>query len=255
MATYRVYDLARSTAILAQNTKIAPIRAIGLRINPGKTPANVRIGMTSRPRECHVTVASSSSAGGVEGAATTNTIPSPAVLSLWRTADAVCFDVDSTVCVDEGIDELAAYCGAGDAVAAWTTKAMSGSVPFEVALAARLDIIKPAAADLAGFLRDHPPRLNPGIEELVKRIKSRGGEVYLISGGFRQMIEPVASILGIPFTNIFANRILFHDEDGGDGSYCGFDESEPTSRSGGKAAAIAQLKAVRSGWGVGACGI
>ena len=46
----------------------------------------------------------------------------PEVLQLWRTADAVCFDVDSTVCTDEGIDELAAYCGAGDAVAAWTTR-------------------------------------------------------------------------------------------------------------------------------------
>lgn len=44
------------------------------------------------------------------------------VLKLWRSADAVCFDVDSTVCTDEGIDELAAYCGKGDEVAAWTTK-------------------------------------------------------------------------------------------------------------------------------------
>ncbi len=26
-------------------------------------------------------------------------------------ADAVCFDVDSTVCVDEGIDELSEFCG------------------------------------------------------------------------------------------------------------------------------------------------
>lgn len=31
--------------------------------------------------------------------------------SIWRNADAVCFDVDSTVCPTEAIDELAAYCG------------------------------------------------------------------------------------------------------------------------------------------------
>jgi phosphoserine phosphatase len=37
-------------------------------------------------------------------------------------AQAVCFDVDSTVCEDEGIDELAAFCGAGEAVAAWTAR-------------------------------------------------------------------------------------------------------------------------------------
>lgn len=44
------------------------------------------------------------------------------VLSVWRSADAVCFDVDSTVCLDEGIDELADFCGAGQAVAEWTTR-------------------------------------------------------------------------------------------------------------------------------------
>ena len=43
-------------------------------------------------------------------------------LELWRNADAVCFDVDSTVGVDEGIDELAEFCGAGKAVAEWTAR-------------------------------------------------------------------------------------------------------------------------------------
>ena len=40
------------------------------------------------------------------------------VKSIWRSADAVCFDVDSTVCTDEAIDELAAFLGVGDKVAA-----------------------------------------------------------------------------------------------------------------------------------------
>ena len=31
----------------------------------------------------------------------------------WRGADAVCFDVDCTLIQEEGIDELANYCGAG----------------------------------------------------------------------------------------------------------------------------------------------
>ncbi|MPC98767.1 Phosphoserine phosphatase, chloroplastic [Portunus trituberculatus] len=32
---------------------------------------------------------------------------------IWRSADAVCFDVDSTVIQEEGLDELACYCGKG----------------------------------------------------------------------------------------------------------------------------------------------
>ena len=39
-----------------------------------------------------------------------------------RKCNAVCFDVDSTVIRDEGIDVLAEFNGAGDAVSAWTKK-------------------------------------------------------------------------------------------------------------------------------------
>ncbi len=39
-----------------------------------------------------------------------------AVINLFKMADAVCFDVDSTVCVGEGIDDLALICGKGEQV-------------------------------------------------------------------------------------------------------------------------------------------
>jgi phosphoserine phosphatase len=65
-------------------------------------------------------------------------------------ADCVCFDFDSTLITEEGIDVLAAHCGAGDAVAEWTRKAMGGGVPFEVALAARLELIKQHAFVVKG---------------------------------------------------------------------------------------------------------
>lgn len=39
--------------------------------------------------------------------------------SIWRQADAVCFDVDSTLIIEEGIDGLAEYCGAGAQVREW----------------------------------------------------------------------------------------------------------------------------------------
>ncbi|KAB2020561.1 hypothetical protein ES319_D07G076800v1 [Gossypium barbadense] len=172
---------------------------------------------------------------------TDNRQPSKEVLELWRSADAVCFDVDSTVCVDEGIDELAEFCGAGKAVAEWTARAMGGSVPFEEALSARLSLFKPSLAQVQDFLDKRPPRISPGIEELVKKLMARNTDVYLISGGFRQMINPVASILGIPQENIFANQLLF----GSSGEFLGFDANEPTSRSGGKATAVQQIRKVK----------
>lgn len=167
-----------------------------------------------------------------------NTLPSKGELDLWRNAEAVCFDVDSTVCIDEGIDEFAEFCGAGKAVAEWTSKAMNGSVTFQEALAARLSLINPSLAQLQDFLEKRPPRLSPGIAELVKKLKDNKKDVYLVSGGFRQMINPVASILGIPLENIFANQLLF----GSSGDFVGFDKDEPTSKSGGKAVAVQQIR-------------
>lgn len=53
---------------------------------------------------------------------------SASALEVWRSVGAVCFDVDSTVCEDEGIDVLAEHCGAGEAVKAWTTKCVTAQV-------------------------------------------------------------------------------------------------------------------------------
>ncbi|KAL6494311.1 hypothetical protein OROGR_031111 [Orobanche gracilis] len=170
-----------------------------------------------------------------------NTLPSKEVLDEWRNADAVCFDVDSTVCLDEGIDELAEFCGAGEAVAQWTARVMSGSVPFEQALAARLSLFNPSLSQVQEFLEKRPPRLSPGIDALMKKLKEKNKTVYLVSGGFRQMINPVASILGIPLDNIYANQLLF----GSFGDFSGFDTNEPTSRSGGKATAVQHIRKVR----------
>ena len=55
----------------------------------------------------------------------------------------MCFDVDSTVCTDEGIDELAAFLGKGDEVAEMTNKAMGGNVSFRDALEQRLRVTQP----------------------------------------------------------------------------------------------------------------
>lgn len=166
--------------------------------------------------------------------------PSPSVLTTWRTAGAVCFDVDSTLCEDESIDELAAFLGKGEAVAALTAAAMGGDTPFEVALEARLGLMQPSKADVDAFLASHPPRLSPGIPELVAKLQAKGTLVFLVSGGFRAIINPIAVQLGIPQSHVYANTILFDETSG---AYAGFDREELTSRSGGKKKAVQAIRA------------
>ncbi|KAF7806257.1 Phosphoserine phosphatase, chloroplastic [Senna tora] len=211
-----------------------------------KNTDGIRIATMNQSISFNVMAASVQPVGASKVGHYENTLPSKDILELWRSVDAVCFDVDSTVCVDEGIDELAAFCGAGKAVAEWTARAMGGSVPFEDALAARLSLFNPSLTQIQNFLEQRPPRLSPGIEELVGKLKAKHIHVYLISGGFRQMInvwriailKPVASILKIPEENIFANQLLF----GSSGEFVGFDRNEPTSKSGGKATAVQQIR-------------
>eukprot|EP00466_Bigelowiella_natans_P013092 jgi/Bigna1/53491/estExt_Genewise1Plus.C_200069 len=156
-------------------------------------------------------------------------------------ADAVCFDVDSTVITEEGIDVLAASLSPekGEKVAEYTANAMGGSVPFHVALEARLSIMEPSMQDIEKCMKEHPLEFSPGLESVISILQKKGTKVYLVSGGFRQMINPIADILGIDKkTEVFANNILFQT----DGSYAGFDEKEPTSRAGGKEKVIQMLK-------------
>ncbi|XP_065831336.1 phosphoserine phosphatase-like [Oscarella lobularis] len=159
-------------------------------------------------------------------------------IHVWRSADAVCFDVDSTVCQDEGIDDLATFRGVGERVKEWTKKAMGGAMSFRVALTERLKIINLTRDELEEFLATHPPRLSPGIEELVALLRERGVDVYLVSGGFESLIAPMAKRLNIPKENIFANRLRFFFN----GDFGGFDESRLTSDSGGKKFVVQSLK-------------
>jgi phosphoserine phosphatase len=166
--------------------------------------------------------------------------PTQSTLSVLSELDGICFDVDSTFCKDESIDELADFLGVGEVVKSLTAQAMGGNVLFQDALATRLNAMNPSKRDVEKFLREHPHVLSDGIPELLDVLARRGVKVFLVSGGFRQIIEPLADSLGIPVSHVFANNLLFDDENGG--SYAGFDPEEFTSRSGGKREAVVHIK-------------
>ncbi|KAM8975674.1 phosphoserine phosphatase [Pelodytes ibericus] len=156
----------------------------------------------------------------------------------FRSADAVCFDVDSTVIKEEGIDELAKFCGVGDAVAEMTRRAMGGSLTFRAALTERLALIRPSKEQVQALITEHPPTLTEGIRELVRKLHQQSVQVFLISGGFRSIVEHVALKLDIPLSNVYANRLKFYFN----GEYAGFDETQLTAESGGKGKVISLLK-------------
>lgn len=165
-------------------------------------------------------------------------IPLSGVKRIFNSCNAVCFDVDSTVIQEEGVDVLASFAKCGDEVAALTASAMGGSMPFQDALKARLDIIKPSRDMIDACNAQHLPNLSPGIYDLIAKLHSKDKLVFLVSGGFLQMIEPIAAAVNIPSHRIFANNILFDEN----GQFLKHDEDQPTCRDGGKARVVRRLK-------------
>lgn len=163
----------------------------------------------------------------------------PLAMSSLVQADAVCLDVDSTVINEEGIDVLGEFLGKHEEIAALTKAAMEGGMKFQDALAARLSLLEPSKQQIEACLAQHPLELTHGCGDFIATLHNKGKHVYLVSGGFRIMIEPVADLLKInPATNIVANTIFFQE----DGTYAGFDDQEPTSADMGKPKALEQIQ-------------
>ncbi|XP_043784878.1 phosphoserine phosphatase isoform X2 [Apis laboriosa] len=158
--------------------------------------------------------------------------------SIWKNADAITFDVDSTVIQEEGIDELAKFCGKENDVISLTNRAMQGDMTFRQSLEERLNIIKPNLMQIKQFLASRPIKLSPGIKTLITTLQNHKKQIFFISGGFHSLIAPIATSLNIPLENIFANKLKFYYT----GEYAGFDENQPTAENGGKVKVIKYLK-------------
>jgi phosphoserine phosphatase len=150
----------------------------------------------------------------------------------------ICFDCDSTLSAIEGIDELARVRGPEvfGRVEAMTNDAMNGKLPVEAVFGRRLEIIQPRKVDVEAIGQRYIETIEPTAKRTITALVARGWTPVIVSGGFRQVIAPLAAVLGI-------GRIeavdLFFDASG---NYRGFDEKYPTTRSGGKPEVIVRLK-------------
>ena len=150
----------------------------------------------------------------------------------------ICFDCDSTLSSVEGIDELARLRGPEifATVEALTDDAMNGRIRIEDIFKLRLEAIRPSIEDAAAIGRRYLATVEPTAKSTVEAMTAMGWTCIIISGGFRQAIRPLADHLGI--AHVEAVDLFFAP----DGSYRGFDEAYPSTRSGGKVEIIARLR-------------
>ncbi len=115
-------------------------------------------------------------------------------------------DMDSTMIGQECIDELAAYVGRKDLVAAITERAMRGEIAFEPALRERVALLKGLPASVADQVIAQNITLTPGGRTLVATMRAHGAYAALVSGGFTLFTRPIAALLG--FDEDRANELV-----------------------------------------------
>jgi len=108
----------------------------------------------------------------------------------------VVMDVDSTLIQDEVIEVIARHAGCEEAVAAATKSAMDGNVDFTESLRARVAMLKGVDASVIDRVRDEIT-ITPGARTLCRTLNRLGYSLALVSGGFSQVVDPLAEELGI----------------------------------------------------------
>ncbi|PFG42962.1 phosphoserine phosphatase [Isoptericola jiangsuensis] len=117
-------------------------------------------------------------------------------------------DVDSTFLTQEVIELIAEHAGTRDEVAAVTERAMRGELDFAASLRERVATLAGLPVTVLDAVRDAVV-LMPGAAELVAEVHRRGWEFGLVSGGFAEILEPLAAEHGI--TRWRANRLEVAD--------------------------------------------
>ena len=117
-------------------------------------------------------------------------------------------DVDGTLVLQEGIDLLAQEAGVGEKVAEITTQAMNGELDFSASLEARVALLKGLETSIFPKILEQM-EVTPGAETLITELHQRGYKVGLVSGGFHEVIDPIARSLGIDLVR--ANRLQTSD--------------------------------------------
>jgi phosphoserine phosphatase len=120
----------------------------------------------------------------------------------------VVFDVDSTLIEDEVIELLADVAGKRAQVAEVTERAMRGELDFAESLRERVAVLAglPETVFADVYARITPTK---GVQELIDAVHAAGGLVGAVSGGFTQVLTPLAAKLGLDFAR--ANDLEIKD--------------------------------------------
>ncbi|HMB62389.1 MAG TPA: phosphoglycerate dehydrogenase [Eudoraea sp.] len=155
------------------------------------------------------------------------------------------FDFDSTLTRVEALDVLAEMTLHGKSnkeevineIQHITNLGIDGDISFTESLERRIKLLKAHRDDLEGLVRELQQKISKSIASNKEFFEQFSDDIYVISCGFKEFIDPIVKEYNIPSERVFANTFEFD----GDGNIIGFDEKNPLASHNGKIECLKRL--------------
>lgn len=154
-------------------------------------------------------------------------------------------DFDSTIVQAEGLDILAEVVLTDHSdrevllseIKEITRQGMEGELSFDMSLKKRLALIPATKKDVLKTAEILKSKISPSLKRNKKFFSTFGDAVYIVSGGFREYVLPIAEALGITPDHVLANSFSFDSK----GKVIGIDEKNVVAQKAGKIRAVKSL--------------
>lgn len=148
------------------------------------------------------------------------------------------FDFDSTLTKVEALDVLAEITLTDNPkkeaiiqeIIDITNLGIDGEISFTESLERRIKLLKANKADLSNLVVALKKQVSKSIESNKEFFENFADDIYVISCGFKEFIDPIVKEYNIPSERVYANTFTFAE----DGEIIGFDADNPLSKHNGK---------------------
>ncbi len=155
------------------------------------------------------------------------------------------FDFDSTLTKVEALDVLAEMTLVGKSnrdeiineIQRITNLGIDGDISFTESLERRIKLLNANKSDLEGLVAELRQKISKSIESNKEFFEKFSDDIYVISCGFKEFIDPIVAEYNIPSDRVFANTFRFDEE----GKIIGFDEKNPLSQHNGKIQCLKEM--------------
>ncbi|MBT8205163.1 MAG: phosphoglycerate dehydrogenase, partial [Eudoraea sp.] len=155
------------------------------------------------------------------------------------------FDFDSTLTQVEALDVLAEMTLQGrldrdeviSEIQHITNLGIDGDISFTQSLESRIKLLKAHRDHLEPLVKELRQKISKSITSNKEFFEKFSDDIYVISCGFKEFIDPIVEAYNIPSERVYANTFKFDE----DGYIIGFDEANVLATHNGKIECLKQL--------------